>query len=171
MVASKRMEVMEMLMVVSGLILFSALAGASAGMPNPASVACKNKGGHTVIYRAPEGEIGMCALERALIEEWTLRKAATDGATTQATQAFLQHKPWISPSPSPAAGRPAMPNPASVYCKQMHGESKILTSDAGETGICKFADRSMIEEWTLFRGPTAGGYALLASLLGFKSGS
>lgn len=169
MVVSEVMEAMEMFMVVLSLILLPAAAGASAGMPNPASVACKNKGGHTAIYRASEGEIGICVLDRALIEEWTFRKATTDGATTQATQAFLQHKPLMSPSPM--AGRPAMPNPASVYCKQVHGESKILASDAGETGFCKFADRSMIEEWTLFSGPTAEGYTLLAELLGFKSGS
>jgi putative hemolysin len=39
-----------------------------AGMPNPASVACAKKGGQFVIYRASEGETGVCRFDRALVQ-------------------------------------------------------------------------------------------------------
>ncbi|PQQ35880.1 DUF333 domain-containing protein [Photorhabdus luminescens] len=46
----------------------------------------------------------------------------------------------------------AMPNPASVFCGKLGGESQIVTQkNGGELSLCVFKNGTIIEEWTLFR--------------------
>lgn len=43
----------------------------SVGMPNPASVHCKEQGGKTEIRKGPDGETGYCHLpDGRVVEEW-----------------------------------------------------------------------------------------------------
>lgn len=44
------------------------------------------------------------------------------------------------------------PNPASVHCEQLGGESEIRTDpDGGQYGVCRLPDGRVCEEWALFR--------------------
>src|SRR5580693_2951309 len=80
-----------------------------AGLANPASEFCGRMRGNTEILTAPDGQIGFCRLDRALIEEWTLMRAA-NGDSQEAVDAYLNHVPF-----DPGAAPPGA-NPASVYC-------------------------------------------------------
>lgn len=45
----------------------------TAGMANPASVACVNDGGKLKIYDTPQGQIGICTTKQGQVcEEWGL---------------------------------------------------------------------------------------------------
>lgn len=44
-----------------------------------------------------------------------------------------------------------MPNPASVYCAQLHGKSRPVLTPQGEYAICTLPSGEEIEEWVLFR--------------------
>lgn len=47
----------------------------------------------------------------------------------------------------------ALPNPASVYCKQQGNQLEIHTTDDGsQVGVCVFPDGSACDEWAYFRG-------------------
>lgn len=49
-------------------------------------------------------------------------------------------------------------NPASVFCIQQGGLSKIVTAaDGSQMGICVFPDGSACEEWAYYRGECAPG--------------
>lgn len=44
------------------------------------------------------------------------------------------------------------PNPASVHCEELGGESEIRTElDGGQYGVCHLPDGRVCEEWALFR--------------------
>lgn len=59
-------------------------------------------------------------------------------------------------TPEPAATENpqlAMPNPASVYCKEQGNKSVIQTAaDGSQNGVCVFPDGSTCDEWAYFRG-------------------
>ncbi len=59
-------------------------------------------------------------------------------------------------TPEPAATdnpQVAMPNPASVYCKEQGNKSVIQTAaDGSQNGLCVFPDGSTCDEWAYFRG-------------------
>ncbi|QOQ80555.1 MULTISPECIES: putative hemolysin [Comamonas] len=44
-----------------------------------------------------------------------------------------------------------MANPASVYCAQLGGKTRIEKTTAGERGICVLPNGTEIDEWELFR--------------------
>lgn len=44
-----------------------------------------------------------------------------------------------------------MPNPASVYCEQLHGKSIIVNTPQGQYGNCILPSGETIEEWALYR--------------------
>ena len=44
-------------------------------------------------------------------------------------------------------------NPASVYCQDNGGQSKIVTaSDGSQSGVCVFANGNQCDEWAFYRG-------------------
>nr|WP_083764915.1 DUF333 domain-containing protein [Sodalis glossinidius] len=51
-------------------------------------------------------------------------------------------------SSTPAVG---MANPASVYCEQLGGKSKIVPSAAGATSYCTLPNGEQVDEWALYR--------------------
>lgn len=53
--------------------------------------------------------------------------------------------------PQPAAPMVGMANPASVYCAQLGGKTRIEKTAAGERGICVLPNGAEIDEWELFR--------------------
>ncbi|MBV8250463.1 MAG: DUF333 domain-containing protein [Comamonas sp.] len=44
-----------------------------------------------------------------------------------------------------------MANPASVYCAQLGGKTRIEKTAAGDRGLCALPDGSEMDEWELFR--------------------
>ncbi len=108
------------------------------------------------------GQLGLCRLDRALVEEWTLFTGKTGN---DALRAFLAHAPFQAPRPH-GGGTIGMANPASLYCGQVGGALAIVKDAVGnENGLCQFADQSAIEEWTLFGGPEATGNDALGTLV------
>src|SRR4051812_6884386 len=75
-----------------------AFAGGSSscGVPNPAAVWCDHSGGKLEYFKESGGDLGICRLERALIDEWTFYRATSLGTKTQATQAFLAHARFVT---------------------------------------------------------------------------
>lgn len=53
--------------------------------------------------------------------------------------------------PQSAAPVIGMANPASVYCAQLGGKTRIEKTTAGERGICVLPNGTEIDEWELFR--------------------
>ncbi len=110
------------------------------GMPNPASVACRDAGGTVEIRNDSAGnQYGMCVFPNGTAcEEWALYrgegcKPANESAANQT-----------------GAG---LANPASVHCVQAGGTVEIERDAAGnEYGMCTFPNGTSCEEWALFRG-------------------
>ena len=51
-----------------------------------------------------------------------------------------------------------MANPASVNCEKVEGSLEMVKSeDGGEYGLCVFKDKSICDEWDLFRGDCQAG--------------
>ncbi len=54
--------------------------------------------------------------------------------------------------------KPAMPNPASVFCEENGGTLELREDPAGgQMGVCVFEDRSECEEWAFYRGECQPG--------------
>ena len=53
--------------------------------------------------------------------------------------------------PQSAAPVIGVANPASVYCAQLGGKTRIEKTTAGERGICVLPNGTEIDEWELFR--------------------
>ncbi|CAJ92111.1 Hemolysin [Cupriavidus necator] len=49
------------------------------------------------------------------------------------------------------------PNPASVNCTQRGGKLQIVSTPAGQSGICIFPSGKQCEEWALMRGECTPG--------------
>ncbi|WP_316148801.1 DUF333 domain-containing protein [Cupriavidus sp. BIC8F] len=49
------------------------------------------------------------------------------------------------------------PNPASVNCTQRGGKLEIVSTPAGQSGICTFPSGKQCEEWALMRGQCTPG--------------
>ncbi|WP_298951466.1 DUF333 domain-containing protein [uncultured Methylobacterium sp.] len=48
--------------------------------------------------------------------------------------------------------RPAgLANPASTNCARNGGRTEIRSGDGGQTGVCRFPDGRVCEEWALLR--------------------
>jgi putative hemolysin len=45
----------------------------------------------------------------------------------------------------------AIANPASAYCVKKGGKIEIVKEDAGERGMCRLPDGTVVDEWELFR--------------------
>ena len=117
----------------------AATTAPSAGMANPASVACVNAGGRLEIKKdTGGGEYGMCTFTNGTsCEEWALfrKEGCKSGVEAAATTV-------------PSAG---MANPASVACVNAGGKLEIKKdATGGEYGMCTFANGTSCEEWALF---------------------
>ncbi|RDK09625.1 putative hemolysin [Cupriavidus lacunae] len=63
-----------------------------------------------------------------------------------------------TPAERPAEGQAiGMANPASVNCTQRGGKLQIVSTPAGQTGICTFPSGKQCEEWALMRGECTPG--------------
>lgn len=64
-----------------------------------------------------------------------------------------------TPAEPPASSGAAVgkPNPASVNCAQQGGKLQIVSTPAGQTGICTFPSGKQCEEWALMRGECTPG--------------
>lgn len=45
----------------------------------------------------------------------------------------------------------SMANPASVFCVEQGGTSKIVKTAAGESGVCILPDGTEVDEWDYYR--------------------
>jgi len=119
--------------------------------PDPAAVFCTENGG-TYETRTDKdgGQYGVCVFD--------------DGSECDAWVYFLgECRPSGGSSDDPQimppldGGKPGAPigmaNPASVYCTENGGYSKIRTAeDGGQYGVCVFDDGTECDEWAYFRG-------------------
>lgn len=123
--------------------------------PSPALTSCLNSGGKIESYTAQSGYMSLCKIGQSLIGDWTLHYQLSND-DQYAVEIFLKH---------PAPGKWRGANPAAEYCADLGGMSVIIESAGGQSGVCEFADRSQIEQWTLFRGPQDVGNADLVRVL------
>lgn len=142
---------------------FGSGGSSSVGTGNPAARYCVEVGGRGEFVIDRRGnQMGLCVLDRAKIEEWTLFRASA-GYKSMATNAYLVYKSVeASRKPGDSIG---MPNPASANCVQVGGQLEIYSLPGGQMGMCHFSDNSSIEEWTLFNGPSAAGNEMLTRIL------
>lgn len=76
---------------------------------------------------------------------------------------WVRHGNPSAPQPTQGCGpvnqntNTGIANPASVNCEQKGGKSQIVTTDAGQLGLCEFTDGSKCEEWAYFRNECAVG--------------
>ena len=139
-------------------------ASAPANMVNPAASRCAALGGRVRTFSTQAGVMGACAFGQAMIEEWSLFRAPgmqNNGHANIAVQSFIDN------SSSNQAGS-IEGNPASIYCVHSAGALLMVTDAEGNAGgFCRFKDGSMIEEWTLLRGPKdTDGKKLAAAVKG-----
>jgi len=150
------------LSTITGCATCSAQTNPPPSGQNPASTFCTQQGGTVVIAKDSQGsENGICKLSQAMLPEWTLFRELVKGEKTIAIQKFLSGSRY---EPNPGRGT-GMPNPASYNCSQFGGNLELYSVDTGQFGVCKFQDKSGIEEWTLYRGPSDARNALLTSLV------
>ena len=116
----------------------------TAGLANPASVNCVNRGGNSVIMTNPDGsQYGMCAFPNGTsCEEWALFRGEGCQPGTAANQTG-------NTTPQSMTG---MANPASVNCVNVGGTVQIVNGPSGQYGMCAFPNGTTCEEWALFRG-------------------
>ena len=125
-------------------------AGATPGLPNPASVHCEEQGGMLDIRMEDAGAVGYCVFDDGTeCEEW----------------AFLRGEcPPIEP---PAV----MANAATAFCDEQGGTVQVRAEETGNVGYCLFPDGSECQVWSFWRGdcaptgqyqPLAGQYQPLA---------
>ncbi|SOY86126.1 putative hemolysin [Cupriavidus taiwanensis] len=82
------------------------------------------------------------------------RTAALGLAASLAAAACATPPAERQASPGTAVG---MANPASVNCAQRGGKLQIVSTPAGQTGICTFPSGKQCEEWALMRGECTPG--------------
>ncbi len=105
---------------------------------------CKDHGGLTETFKAVDGSaIRACVFGRARIEIISLLNAKQSQASTR----------FFSPLVNEGRAATSGANPASINCEKNGGQGKSALDQDGEFSFCSFSDGSMIEEWTLFRGP------------------
>ena len=147
----------------------SALGGttSSSGVPTPAAFSCINAGGKVASYLEQGSQGLICRVDGATVELWTLFHEVKSGTETQAISAYFNDRSSVPQIMHPASGKVGFPNPASVYCESVAGTTVIVsdTNSGREFGLCRFADNSAIDVWTLFRGPDASGNEALTQLL------
>ncbi len=140
-----------------------ALESGWAGLPNPASGLCLKLNGTPVAYTlAGSGGSSsglLCDFNGALVGETSLWYALNTGHEL-ALDKFLEH-PSATPQPNV--------NPASSYCGLVGGTFLLANLANGDAaGLCMFSEGghlSIIEEWTLFRGPQSAQNARLLEVL------
>jgi len=115
-----------------------------AGLPNPASKNCGDKGGTLSIITLAAGEAGICVFsDGSACDEWAFfRGECVPG----------RNKPVSKPS-SGEQTKTGLANPASVNCVAKDGKSIIVqASDGSEYGVCQLPSGKICEEFAFLRG-------------------
>ena len=116
----------------------------AAGIANPASQFCVDRGYQSEIRDEAGGQVGYCLFpDGSECEEWAFYRGECAPA-----------------SESEAAPAASMPNPASQFCVDRGYQSEIRDEAGGQVGYCIFSDGSECEEWAFYRGecgPAAAG--------------
>lgn len=146
----------------------------SSGIPNPSSKVCTILGGALVPVSSLAGESSLCSFSSdggqtlALVDSWTLFRAVIGKESLLAVEAFRRSEDAVGASvvaPVPSRS-PERPNPASLTCQTLQGtRSVVVTASGRQWGLCRFADGSTLEEWTLYRGATDATNAALNAAL------
>ena len=165
-------QILALVLMVTALPAFGSDGGSStAGVPNPSSKYCADVGGlNDMAVDRDHNQYGICRIGSAIIDTWTLWREK-HGDHQVAVKKYLEGKRQLADAETTEQGFETMaflPNPASTFCLKVGGALQILSQPGGEFGLCRFADGSSIEEWTLFSGPDAEGNAALTKLLRSK---
>lgn len=138
---------------------FAEGGGSSIGPSHPASRLCNALAGDSIAITLPAGQDELCRLNDAIISTMTLWYSMNSGLEA-AARFFLEH---------PVRERSFGGNPASEYCVQIGGDSQAAQlADGTQMGVCVFSENghlSLIDEWTLYRGPFDTGNKRLVDLL------
>ena len=138
------------------LALFAPSSGQAQALPNPSAGYCVEVGATPVRLQGPHTDTYFCAVDSALIEQWTLFRAAKLHLSSQAIQRFLDHGPYFRSLKAPDGGR--------SFCKACGGRHLHASGpDGKDIGVCQFGDSSVIGSNTLWLGASA--YPRLAGLL------
>lgn len=129
-------------------------ASAAHAIPNPSSVFCIDDARGQLF----SGETAdLCLVDGAGIEPWTLFWAAEGVRMQEAGFAFLVHR---------QVNLPASRSLPAAYCEALGGSvlsATMVAPQARTFAVCRFQDNSVIELWTLYRGPAV--HTRLAALL------
>jgi len=112
-------------------------AGEQAGIPNPASVNCKNKGGNLVIQTKPDGgQYGLCYFEdNRACEEWALMRGDCPVGGVKTTGYITDEQ---------------------KYCAWVGGQTTTAAN-----AVCAFKDKSVCSLDDLYNGfCQAGNYKI-----------
>ncbi|MEK2688420.1 DUF333 domain-containing protein [Bdellovibrio sp. GT3] len=137
------------LLIVTSLALHSQAFGVGpiviAGTGNPAAKLCDKLGGTLISVSTASSQTTLCAIDGALVEQWTLFWALKNKTPQQAIDALLN----------------------SSDCKSSGGAiTKAKESEQGYSlQLCEFSDSSVIAVTTLNGGTQERGNELLIQLL------
>jgi putative hemolysin len=125
---------------------------------NPASKYCEENGGRVDIRTAGDGsQAGFCIFpDGSECEEWAYMRGECLPGPGKIPEPTREITPVQSdPSPSPTE-KPAIANPAAMYCEEHGGRLELRSqSDGSQAGYCIFPDNSECEEWAYMRGECA----------------
>jgi putative hemolysin len=109
-----------------------------AGLPNPASKYCVDRGGKLEIRNETAGQAGYCVFtDGSECDEWAyFRGQCAPGASRSSAN---------------------MVNPASKFCTDQGYKWEARDESGGQVGYCVFPDGSECEEWAFYRGQCAPG--------------
>lgn len=156
------MEIMNKVLVMSILTFVSAVGFAyggsgTVGVGNPAASFCEDVAkGTSVLVTTNRGQILLCELKGARVDQWTLYRELDLQINQKALAVFMLH-----PKPNLTGTAEA----AVRYCEQVNGVPKPGSTSTGNTVLCFFSDYSVIDAETLLRGPQAEENKMLVELL------
>jgi putative hemolysin len=127
------------------LAVFAPWYSQAQALPNPAAVYCAEVAATSVHLDGPQTDAYFCAVDDALIEQWTLFRAAKLQQPSLATQRFLNHEPCNRFFKAQDIGQ--------SFCEGCGGQPVQAHSPAGKmVPVCRFKDGSAIGSYTLWLG-------------------
>jgi putative hemolysin len=113
-------------------------AQSQAGLPNPASGYCVDKGGKLEIRNEKGGQAGYCVFsDGSECDEWAYFRGQC--------------------APGSSKSSANMINPASKFCTDQGYKWEVRNESGGQVGYCLFPDGSECEEWAFYRNQCAPG--------------
>ena len=105
-----------------------------------------------MMYRSSQNGEAIEKVANATVVEETPATAEETPATAEETATTEENKTEEAATEESTGTTIWMPNPAAVYCEQQGGTVSIVKDAEGnETGMCKLADGTEVDEWEYYR--------------------